>query len=66
MEGQSALIFTDMNPFKLFKILEDSKTPAPAKPGAIAPADIVVPRGDTGSAPGPILGTAADRYPCQD
>ncbi|MFB2623293.1 50S ribosomal protein L10 [Methanothermobacter marburgensis] len=56
MEGQPALIFTDMNPFKLFKILEDSKTPAPAKPGAIAPADIVVPKGDTGFAPGPILG----------
>lgn len=56
MEGQPALIFTDMNPFKLFKILEDSKTPAPAKPGAIAPDDIVVPKGDTGFAPGPILG----------
>jgi large subunit ribosomal protein L10 len=44
MEGQPALIFTDMNPFKLYKILEDSKTQAPAKAGNIAPSDIVVPK----------------------
>lgn len=56
MEGQPALIFTNMNPFKLFKILEASKTPAPAKAGSIAPMDIVVPKGDTAFKPGPILG----------
>ncbi|MCK9152208.1 50S ribosomal protein L10 [Methanobacterium alcaliphilum] len=56
MDGQPALVFTDMNPFKLFKILEGSKTAAPAKAGAIAPEDIMVPKGDTGFAPGPILG----------
>lgn len=56
MEGQPALIFTNMNPFKLFKILENSKTPAPAKAGSIAPEDIVVPKGDTAFKPGPILG----------
>ncbi|AUB58274.1 MAG TPA: 50S ribosomal protein L10 [Methanobacterium subterraneum] len=56
MDGQPALIFTDMNPFKLYKILEGSKTPAPAKAGSIAIADIVVPKGDTGFMPGPILG----------
>lgn len=56
MDGQPALIFTNMNPFKLFKILEASKTPAPAKAGSIAPADIVVPKGDTAFKPGPILG----------
>ena len=33
MEGQVAVIATEMNPFKLYKILEDSKTSAPAKPG---------------------------------
>ena len=48
MEGQVALIATEMNPFKLYKILEKSKTSAPAKAGAIAPDDIVVPEGDTG------------------
>ncbi len=56
MEGQPALIFSDMDPFRLFKILENSKTPSPAKPGAIAPEDVVVPKGDTGFPPGPILG----------
>ncbi len=56
MEGQPALIFTNMNPFKLYKILEDSKTQAPAKAGSIAPSDIVVPKGDTSFKPGPVLG----------
>ncbi|MBQ6349680.1 MAG: 50S ribosomal protein L10 [Methanobrevibacter sp.] len=56
MDGQIAIIATEMNPFKLYKILEDSKTQAPAKPGAIAPEDIVVPEGDTGFEPGPFLG----------
>jgi large subunit ribosomal protein L10 len=56
MDGQIALIATEMNPFKLYKILEDSKTSAPAKPGTIAPDDIVVPEGDTGFEPGPFLG----------
>ena len=56
MDGQPALIFTNMNPFKLYKILEKSKTPAPAKAGSIAPEDIVVPKGDTAFKPGPILG----------
>ncbi len=56
MDGQPALIFTEMNPFKLYKILEGSKTPAPARAGSIAPNDILVPKGDTGFMPGPILG----------
>ena len=56
MEGQPALVCTDMNPFRLYKILEDSKTSAPAKAGSIAPEDIVVPAGDTGFPPGPFLG----------
>jgi large subunit ribosomal protein L10 len=56
MDGQVAIIATEMNPFKLYKILEDSKTQAPAKPGTVAPEDIVVPAGDTGFEPGPFLG----------
>lgn len=56
MDGQPAIVFTDMNPFKLFKILEDSKTSAPAKEGNIPDSDIVVPEGDTGFEPGPLLG----------
>ena len=56
MNGQVALIATKMNPFKLFKILDKSKTNAPAKPGAVATADIIIPEGDTGFEPGPFLG----------
>ncbi|MEN6329027.1 MAG: 50S ribosomal protein L10 [Methanobacteriaceae archaeon] len=56
MSGQPAMIFTDMNPFKLYKILEESKTPAPARAGNIAISDIVVPKGDTSFMPGPVLG----------
>ena len=53
---QTALVFTDLNPFKLFKLLESSKTEAPIKAGATAPADIVVEGGPTSFAPGPIVG----------
>ncbi len=56
LDGQPAFILTKMNPFKLYRILEDSKTQAPAKPGSIAPSDVVVPKGDTPFKPGPILG----------
>jgi Ribosomal protein L10 len=54
--GQCAMVATDMNPFKLFRQLEATKTAAPAKPGELAPMDIVVPKGPTPFAPGPIIG----------
>lgn len=56
MDGQPAIVFTNMNPFKLFKILEDSKTSAPAKEGNVPDSDIIVTEGDTGFEPGPLLG----------
>jgi len=56
VEGQTALIFTDLNPFKLFKLLENSRTPAPAKAGDRAPSDLIVPKGPTSFRPGPIVG----------
>ena len=54
--GQSALIFTNENPFSLYRTLEKTKTKMAAKPGEIAPEDIVVPRGPTSFKPGPIVG----------
>ncbi len=54
--GQCAVISTNMNPFKLFSKLESTKTAAAAKPGQIAPFDIVVPKGPTPFGPGPIIG----------
>ena len=54
--GQCAVVATEMNPFKLFARMESTKTAAPAKPGEIAPFDIVVPKGPTPFGPGPIIG----------
>lgn len=56
IDVQTALIFTEQNPFKLYKSLEKSKTPSPIKGGTVAPKDIVVHAGPTGFPPGPILG----------
>ena len=55
IKGMPALVFTKENPFKLFKILKQNKSSAPAKAGQEAPNDIVVPAGPTGFAPGPII-----------
>ena len=60
MKGQPAFIFTEMNPFELFKYLKENKTPAPAKAGDIAPKDIVVKKGDTGIPAGPAIGQLSD------
>ena len=54
--GQCAMVATDINPFRLFRQLEATKAPAPAKAGEIAPKDIVVPKGPTPFGPGPIIG----------
>ncbi len=58
IQGGAAILATEMNPpFKLYKLLEESKTPAPAKPGAVVPKDVVIPpAGPTSLAPGPLVG----------
>ncbi len=56
ISGHSAIIFTNDNPFKLYKQLEKTKTKMAAKPGEKAPEDIVVPGGPTSFKPGPIVG----------
>lgn len=56
VHGQCAIVATPMNPFKLFRSMEKTKTPAPAKPGDIAPEDIEIKAGDTPFKPGPIVG----------
>ena len=56
IEGGAAILATEMNPFKLYKLLEESKTPAPAKPGAVVPKDVVIPAGPTSIPPGPLVG----------
>ena len=56
LKGMSALLFSNSNPFSLFKELKKNKSPAPIKAGEIAPQEIVVPAGPTNFAPGPIIG----------
>lgn len=55
LDGQNALIFTSMNPFKLYLSLEKSKVNLPARAGDVATDEIVVPAGNTGIPPGPVL-----------
>jgi len=56
LDKQTALVFTNESPFKLYKLLEQTKTPSPIKAGAIAPMDIVVQTGPTSFPPGQIMG----------
>lgn len=56
LEGMPAVLLTKENPFKLYKILQKSKSTAPAKAGQKAPRDVLVPKGPTSFAPGPIIG----------
>jgi large subunit ribosomal protein L10 len=54
--GQTAIISTEMNPFKLFAKIKATRTMAPAKGGETANHDIEVKAGDTPFKPGPIVG----------
>jgi len=55
IEGITALLLTNMNPISLAQYLESKAVKGPAKPGDIAPIDIIVKEGDTKLAPGPII-----------
>jgi large subunit ribosomal protein L10 len=56
LEGESAILATSMNPFRIFRQLEKAKMKAPAKGGEIAPDDIIIKKGRTPFKPGPIVG----------
>lgn len=56
LDGQAAILGTDMNPFSLFKLLSSKVQPMPAKGGENAPEDIKVDAGETPFPPGPIVG----------
>ncbi len=55
LTGQNALIFSKLDPFKLFLTLDKNKVSLPARAGDVAPEDIVVPAGNTGMPAGPVL-----------
>lgn len=55
LEGQCALMFTNISPFKLNLIFSQNKIFLAAKGGDITQKEIVVPAGNTGLVPGPVL-----------
>ncbi len=55
LEGSNVFLFTDLNPFKLALLLERGKVKTTAKSGDIAAMDVVIPSGNTGQPPGPVI-----------
>jgi large subunit ribosomal protein L10 len=60
LEGQCALMFTNINAFKLNLILNQNKVFLPAKGGDIATKEIMISAGNTGITPGPVLSEFKD------
>jgi len=56
IQDQTAVVTAEINPFRLYKEMEATKTKAPARGGERAPEDIWVLEGDTPFKPGPIVG----------
>ncbi len=55
LSGENGFIFTNENPFDLYKIIVDNAVRRYAKPGDVLQTDIIVPAGNTGINPGPVL-----------
>lgn len=56
LHGQNMFIFTNNDPVDLAIKLSQIEISLPASPGDIAPDDIIIPAGNTGIPPGPIIG----------
>jgi len=55
LTGSKVLIFTQLNPYELIIFLNKNKVRVPAKGGDIATSDIMIPAGNTGLQPGPVI-----------
>jgi large subunit ribosomal protein L10 len=55
LTGSNIFLFTNLNPFQLVLTLQKSRMKANARAGDIASEDVVVPAGNTGLPPGPII-----------
>ncbi|MFX1250392.1 MAG: 50S ribosomal protein L10 [Promethearchaeota archaeon] len=55
LQGSCALLFTDFDPYYLQSILQKTQMAVPAKIGQEVPNDVIVPAGDTGLNPGPVM-----------
>lgn len=55
IKGGALLLFTGMDPFKLSLLVQRNKVRVEARGGDVAESDIVVPAGNTGIPPGPVI-----------
>ena len=55
LTGSNILLFSEMNPYSLIILLDKSKVRVPAKQGDIATNEIMIPAGNTGLPPGPVI-----------
>jgi len=55
LSGSNIFLFTDLNPFKLSLLLERGRVKTTAKAGDMAAMDVIVPAGNTGQPPGPVI-----------
>lgn len=55
LDGSNVYLFTNLNPFKLALLLERGKVKTTAKSGDISAMDVVIPAGNTGQSPGPVI-----------
>src|SRR3990170_594178 len=55
LDGSNVYLFSNLNPFKLALLLERGKVKTTAKSGDIAAMDVVIPAGNTGQPPGPVI-----------
>ncbi|MBS7620319.1 50S ribosomal protein L10 [Candidatus Bathyarchaeota archaeon] len=56
IKGSTIFIFSNGNPFKIASELNRNKVKVFAKPGDLALNDLIIPAGNTGLSPGPIIG----------
>jgi len=55
LSGSNILLFTNLNPFTLTLLLKKSRVKAIARAGDTASEDVIVPAGNTGLPPGPVI-----------
>lgn len=55
ISGEVAMLFSNENPVKLYRLIESNKSPAKGKPGDVSEIDIIIPSGQTQFAAGPII-----------
>ena len=55
LAGSNLLLFTGMNPYALIVFLNKNKVRVPAKAGDLATGEIIIPAGNTGLQPGPVI-----------